>query len=87
MLNNVGAGDKRRKQRVQNAYNFSQLGLKRVMQKIVLHIHIDKEQLRIEGEKLGLSGDELKNFMHFTELAISVAVDTKTGKVSNVKMV
>ncbi len=63
------------------------LGVKRIMQRITLYAHIDKEQLRIKGEKLMLGGDILKNFMHFTEIAISVAVDTKIGKVSGVKVV
>jgi hypothetical protein len=64
-----------------------QLGVKRVMQKIVLYAHIDKEHLRHEGEALGIKDDALTNFMHFTEIKLSADVDTRTGKISNVKVV
>jgi hypothetical protein len=64
-----------------------QLGVKRVMQKIVLYAHIDKDHLRHGGEALGIEGDALTNFMHFTEVKLSADVDTRTGKISNVKVV
>lgn len=63
------------------------LGVKRVMQKIEMYMHIDEEQLHKKGEALGLKGKALKRFMRFTEVAVFVYVDTRTGKVSNVKIV
>jgi len=87
MLNNVPAGDKHRQQRVQNAHDSTQIGLKRVMQKIVLYARIDKEHLRRQGEALGIKSDALTDLMYFTEVRLNANVDTQTGAISNVKVV
>ena len=80
---------KERQRRVQNAYDFTQLGLetRRVMQKIVLYTHIDPTHLLHEGEALGITGDALKSLMRLTTVKISADVDTLTGEVSNIKIV
>ena len=61
--------------------------MKRVMRKYEFQLPVEREQLLNAAHDLGLDRKATATLMQFGEVHISVYVDTKTGEVSNVKLI
>jgi len=59
----------------------------RRMQKYELQLPVERAQLLGAANALGLEEEAIATLLRFGEVHISIAIDTKTGEVSNIKLV
>jgi len=60
---------------------------KRRMQKYEFQLVVDRNQLLGAANALGMEPEAILKLLRFTEVHISAYIDTKTGDVSDIKLV